>query len=102
MADLYVMPSVSEPFGISPLEALQHDVPVLISKQSGIAETLQNALKVDFWDINEMANKMVAVLRHPPLQETLRTNGRREALRFRWEDSAARVNDIYHKVLSAA
>ncbi len=102
MADLYVMPSVSEPFGIAPLEALRHNVPVLISKSSGIAETLRNALKVDFWDINEMANKIVAVLRHPPLQETLRTNGRQEALRFRWEDSAARVNDIYHRVLQVA
>jgi glycosyltransferase involved in cell wall biosynthesis len=102
MADLYVMPSVSEPFGIAPLEALQHSVPVLISKQSGIAEALQNALKVDFWDIEEMANKIVAVLRHPPLQEALRTNGRREAARFRWEDSAARVNEIYHEVVNAA
>ena len=102
MADLYVMPSVSEPFGIAPLEALRHNVPVLISKSSGIAETFQNALKVDFWDINEMANKIVAVLRHPPLQETLRTNGRQEALRFRWEDSAARVNEIYHRVLHVA
>jgi glycogen(starch) synthase len=102
MADLYVMPSVSEPFGIAPLEALRHNVPVLISKSSGIAETFQNALKVDFWDINEMANKIVAVLRHPPLQETLRTNGRKEALRFRWEDSAARVSAVYRRVLNVA
>ncbi len=102
MADLYVMPSVSEPFGIAPLEALQYNVPVLISKTSGIAEAFRNALKVDFWDINEMANKIVAVLRHPPLQETLRTNGRQEALRFRWEDSAARVNEVYHRVLNVA
>jgi len=102
MADLYVMPSVSEPFGIAPLEALQNDVPVLISKQSGLAETFVNALKVDFWDINEMANKMVAVLRHPPLSDMLRVNGRREALRFRWEDSAAKVNDIYRRVLNVA
>jgi glycogen(starch) synthase len=86
----------------SPLEALQHNVPVLISKSSGIAETLQHALKVDFWDINEMANKIVAVLRHPPLQETLRTNGRKEALRFRWEDSAAKVNEVYRRVLNVA
>jgi glycosyltransferase involved in cell wall biosynthesis len=102
MADLYVMPSVSEPFGIAPLEALRHNVPVIMSKTSGIAEAFHNALKVDFWDINEMANKMVAVLRHPPLQEMLRTEGRKEALRFRWDDSAARVNDIYHKALDAA
>ena len=67
MADLYVMPSVSEPFGIAPLEAMSHDVPVIISKQSGVSEVLTHALKVDFWDINEMANKIIAVLRHPPL-----------------------------------
>lgn len=102
MADLYVMPSVSEPFGIAPLEALQNDVPVLISKQSGLAETFRHALKVDFWDINEMANKMAAVLRYPPLGDQLRINGRKEALRFRWEDSAAKVHEIYHRVLSVA
>lgn len=102
MADLYVMPSVSEPFGIAPLEALQNDVPVLISRQSGLAETFRNALKVDFWDVDEMANKIVSVLRHPPLSEMLRVNGRRETLRFRWEDSAAKVNDIYRRVLNVA
>jgi glycogen(starch) synthase len=102
MADLYVMPSVSEPFGIAPLEALRHNVPVLVSKTSGIAEAFRNALKVDFWDINEMANKMVAVLRYPPLQEMLRTEGRKEALRFRWEDSAARVSEVYSKAMSMA
>ncbi len=100
MADLYVMPSVSEPFGIAPLEALRHNVPVLVSKTSGIAEAFHNALKVDFWDINEMANKMVAVLRYAPLQEMLRIEGRKEALRFRWEDSAARVSEIYQKAMS--
>lgn len=102
MADLYVMPSVSEPFGIAPLEALQHNVPVLVSKQSGIAEAFRNALKVDFWDVNEMANKMVAVLRYPPLQEMLRREGRKEALRFRWEDSAAKVREIYQAALKGA
>lgn len=102
LADLYVMPSVSEPFGIAPLEALQHDVPVLLSKQSGIAEAFHHALKVDFWDVQEMANKMIAVLRHPPLQGVLRSEGRREALKFRWEDSAARMNEIYHQMLGVA
>jgi glycosyltransferase involved in cell wall biosynthesis len=100
MADLYVMPSVSEPFGIAPLEALQHDVPVLISKQSGIAERLHHALKVDFWDIDEMSNKMAAVLQHRPLQEIMRTYGRAETLKFRWIDAAARINEIYRDVLS--
>ena len=102
MADLYVMPSVSEPFGIAPLEAVQHDVPVIISKQSGVAEIFRNALKVDFWDVNEMANKMIAVLRFSPLQETLRAEGRKEAHRFRWEDSAAKVNEVYHQALGVA
>lgn len=100
MADLYVMPSVSEPFGITPLEALRHNVPVLISKQSGISEVLSNALKVDFWDINQMANKIVGVLKHPPLQKTLRDNGYGEIHKFRWEDSAARMNEIYGKTIS--
>ena len=100
MADLYVMPSVSEPFGIAPLEAIRHGVPVLISKQSGIAETLKNALKVDFWDINQMANKMAAVLKHSPLSRALRENGSIEIRKFRWEDAAARVNKIYMEMLA--
>ncbi len=102
MADLYVMPSVSEPFGIAPLEALQHDVPVLISKQSGIGETLRNALKVDFWDIDEMANKMLAVLRYSSLNTVLSREGHKEAAKFRWEDSAARILDIYERVLGSS
>jgi glycosyltransferase involved in cell wall biosynthesis len=72
MADLYVMPSVSEPFGIAPLEALNNDVPVIISKQSGVSEVLTHALKVDFWDVDEIANKIIAVLKYPPLGTTLR------------------------------
>jgi len=102
MADLYVMPSVSEPFGIAPLEAIRYGVPVLISKQSGIAETLKNALKVDFWDINQMANKMAAVLRHSPLSRTLREYSNIEIEKFHWEDSAAKVNNIYKEVLACA
>ena len=102
MADLYIMPSVSEPFGIAPLEALRHNVPVLISKQSGIAEVLKNALKVDFWDINQMANKMVAVLKHSPLSKMLCENGCAETEKFRWEDSAVKVNKIYKEMLACA
>jgi len=99
MADLYVMPSVSEPFGISSLEAMRQNVPVLVSKTSGIAEAVTHALKVDFWDINEMANKIVAVLKRPPLQATLAKNGYWEANRFRWEDSARRVSKVYDQVI---
>ncbi|MEN6387056.1 MAG: glycosyltransferase family 4 protein [Phycisphaerales bacterium] len=102
MADLYVMPSVSEPFGIAALEAMKNNVPILISKQSGVAETLHNALKVNFWDVNEMANKMIAVLKYPPLRTMLSENGRREAGTFRWEKSAAKINEIYKNVLACA
>ena len=100
MADLYVMPSVSEPFGLAPLEAMRNDVPVLISKQSGVAEVLKHALKVDFWDIDEMANKIVAVLRHPPLQTTLREHGNFEVRKLSWTDAAAQCNEVYEAVLA--
>jgi glycosyltransferase involved in cell wall biosynthesis len=97
MADCYVMPSVSEPFGIAPLEAMSHDVPVIISKQSGVSEVLTHALKVDFWDVNEMANKILAVLRHPPLSQTLREHGRFELRRLTWDGAAAQCVEIYHR-----
>jgi glycosyltransferase involved in cell wall biosynthesis len=100
MADLYVMPSVSEPFGIAPLEAMSHDVPVIISKQSGVSEVLQHALKVDFWDVNEMANKIIAVLRHPPLATTLRQHGSFEVRRMSWSDSARSCLDVYRSAVS--
>ncbi len=100
MADLYVMPSVSEPFGIAPLEAMSHDVPVIISKQSGVSEVLSHALKVDFWDVNEMANKIVAVLRHPPLASTLRTHGSFEVKRFNWTDAARACTGIYQQAMN--
>jgi len=99
MADLYVMPSVSEPFGIAPLEAMSHDVPVIISKQSGVSEVIQNALKVDFWDVNEMANKIIAVLRHPPLSQTLRQHGSFEIRRMSWTDAARSCVEVYEEVV---
>ncbi len=102
MADLYVMPSVSEPFGIAPLEALNHDVPVLISKQSGVSEVLTHALKVDFWDTEEMANKIMAVLKYPPLQMTLREHGNFEVRKLKWADAAASCARIYADVMYRA
>jgi glycosyltransferase involved in cell wall biosynthesis len=99
MADLYVMPSVSEPFGIAPLEALDNDVPVIISKQSGVSEVLTHALKVDFWDVDEIANKIVAVLKYPPLQLTLRSHGNFEVRKLRWKDSAQKCAKIYEEML---
>jgi glycosyltransferase involved in cell wall biosynthesis len=100
MADLYVMPSVSEPFGIAPLEAMSHDVPVIISKQSGVSEVVQHALKVDFWDINEMANKIIAVLKHPPLASTLRQHGSFEIRRMSWVDAARACVGVYEQAVS--
>lgn len=99
MADVYVMPSVSEPFGIAPLEALENDVPVIISKQSGVAEILRHALKVDFWDVNEIANKIVAILRYPALRTTLRDYGNFEVKKLRWQDSARRCIRVYQQML---
>jgi glycosyltransferase involved in cell wall biosynthesis len=98
MADLYVMPSVSEPFGIAPLEALNYDVPVLISKQSGVAEVLTHVLKVDFWDVTEMANKIIAVLKYPPLQLTLREHGNFEVRRLRWSGAAQKCLKVYNEI----
>jgi glycogen(starch) synthase len=100
MADLYVMPSVSEPFGIAPLEALNNDVPVIISRQSGVSEVLKHVLKVDFWDVNEMANKIVAVLKYPPLQTSLKQHGNHEVRKLRWEESAKRCLQVYEQAVS--
>ncbi|MBN2455512.1 MAG: glycosyltransferase family 4 protein [Sedimentisphaerales bacterium] len=99
MADLYVMPSVSEPFGIAPLEALNNDVPVIISKQSGVSEVLMHALKVDFWDVDEIANKIVAVLKYPPLRLTLRDYGNYEVRKLRWTDTAQKCLRIYEDMM---
>lgn len=95
MADVYVMPSVSEPFGIAPLEAISHDVPVIMSKQSGVSEVIEHALKVDFWDTDEMANKIIAVLRHPPLGATLREHADLEVRKLTWEGAAAKCLVVY-------
>ncbi len=99
MADLYVMPSVSEPFGIAPLEAMSHNVPVIISRQSGVSEVLTHVLKVDFWDTDEMANKILAVLRHAPLQKSLRDAGQIELRKFSWRDSADQLKGLYEEMV---
>lgn len=95
MADLFVMPSVSEPFGIAPLEAIAAGTPVIISKQSGVSEVLTHALKVDFWDTEEMANKIVAVLKRPPLSSTLREHGQMEIRKLTWDGAAQKCERIY-------
>jgi glycosyltransferase involved in cell wall biosynthesis len=97
-ADLFIMPSVSEPFGISTLEAMKLGVPVLVSKQSGIAEIVQHALKSDFWDVDEMANQILSILANPALGQTLVTNASREADRLTWNLAAQKVDSIIHEL----
>lgn len=99
-ADLYVMPSVSEPFGITPLEALTNGTPVLISHQSGVSEVIGHALKSDFWDIDDMADKIIAALRHSSLHSILRENGSREAAALSWSKAAVKCIGLYARVTS--
>lgn len=100
LADIYVMPSVSEPFGIAPLEAMALDVPVIVSRQSGVAEVLEHALKVDFWDVEEIANKILALLRQPALRRQLVEEGREEVARMRWDLRGQLLRDVYSEVLA--
>lgn len=97
--DLVVMPSVSEPFGLVPLEAIQHGTPSLISKQSGVAEAVTHVLKVDFWDVEDMANKILAALRYPVMHQQLVQEGKRETQRLSWKGAARKVVDLYHHLL---
>lgn len=99
MADLYVMPSVSEPFGITPLEAVMNNTPVMISKQSGVKEVLKHSLQVDFWDIDQMANKMVAALRYKEMHSELQRNSYDEVSRLSWSSSAQKCIDVYNSLL---
>ena len=97
--DLVVMPSVSEPFGLVPLEAIQHGTPSLISKQSGVSEVITHVLKVDFWDVDEMANKILAALRYPVLHGQLVKEGKKEVTRLSWKWAAQKVSDLYNRLL---
>jgi glycosyltransferase involved in cell wall biosynthesis len=99
MSDVYIMPSVSEPFGISPLEAMQSNVPVIISKQSGVAEILTHAVKTDFWDIDAMADAIYGILNYPALSNMFIKNGKEEVIRLKWDNSARHVQDIYSRVI---
>jgi glycogen(starch) synthase len=99
MSDLYIMPSVSEPFGISPLEAMLYDVPVILSRQSGVAEILKHALKVDFWDIRELSAKIIAVLKHPALAGEMAEKAREELRSIRWDTAAERIAELYRETV---
>ncbi len=95
IGDLFVMPSVSEPFGLTPLEAAGYGTPSLVSYQSGISEVLNNCLKVDFWDIDEMANKITAVVQSDVLRDELGINVSKELQRMSWDSASSRISELY-------
>ena len=97
-SDVYIMPSVSEPFGISPLEAMQVGTPSIISKQSGCAEILTHAIKTDYWDIDAMADAIYAIVEYPAIHETLSTEGRNEVNQITWDKAGYKVRAIYNRV----
>ncbi len=100
MSDVYVLPSVSEPFGLTVLEALKSGVPVIVSKQSGVAEVVQNAIKVDFWDVEDIARNIIKLLKDPELKQEILTKTLTEDLqKLSWEESAKRVEEVYEYVL---
>ncbi|MBQ3175002.1 MAG: glycosyltransferase [Bacteroidales bacterium] len=99
-SDVYVMPSVSEPFGISPLEAMKSNVPTIISKQSGVAEVLKYAIKVDFWDIDAMADAMYGLLAYPGLSEMSIRCGVEEVNALKWENAALKIKDVYSMAIA--
>lgn len=100
MADVFVMPSVSEPFGIVPLEAMIKKTPTIISKQSGVSEVLNHVLKVDFWDTDELANKIVALLNYSALNTELKTNGYNEAKSLTWDAPANKCVNLYYNLIN--
>ncbi len=97
IADLFVMPSVSEPFGLTPLEAIGYGTPVLISKQAGVGEVLKNCLKVDFWDIKEMANQIASIVSHQALAVELITNLKPEYDKLSWQSVSDKLIKLYEK-----
>ncbi len=100
ISDVYVMPSVSEPFGIAPLEAVRHNTPVIISKQSGVAEVLRNAIKVDFWDVDAMADAIFALLHYEGISRMFKELGSEELKKLKWEHVAAKLVSVYEKTLA--
>jgi glycogen synthase len=100
LSSVYVMPSVSEPFGISPLEAMRTNVPSIISKQSGAAEVLKYAFKVDFWDVDAMADEIYALLKYPALSDFASKHGYEEVNALKWNNASSKIKNIYESVLN--
>lgn len=98
ISDVYVMPSVSEPFGIAPLEAVRHNTPVIISKQSGVAEVLRNAIKIDFWDVDGMADAVFGLLHYESISRMFKELGSEELKKLKWEHVAAKLVTVYEKL----
>ena len=97
-SDVFIMPSVSEPFGIAPLEAMQMGVPSIISKQSGCAEILSNVIKVDYWDVNEMANAIYSIITYPAMFRQLQERGLDEVGQIVWKKAGTKVINISQKL----
>jgi glycosyltransferase, family 1 len=93
------MPSVSEPFGISPLEAMRSGVPTIISKQSGVAEVLHHAIKVDYWDINALADAIYGILAYPTLAHYMQREGYDEVNQLKWEKASLKLKNIYESLI---
>ncbi|MEI6223070.1 MAG: glycosyltransferase family 4 protein [bacterium] len=99
-ADAYVLSSVSEPFGLSAVEASQREVPVVLCKQSGVREVISHALLADFWDVDKMANNILAILEYPALQKMLATKATHELVNLTWENQAGKVHEIYKELVA--
>lgn len=99
MTDVFVMPSVSEPFGIVPLEAMQFNVPVIISNQSGVSEIIENAIKIDFWDTFAMADAIYGLLNYSALANYFKNEGKHEVEHLHWINSAKQVTEVYKSVV---
>jgi glycogen synthase len=98
IADVYCMPSVSEPFGLSALEAAQFGIPCVISKQSGVSEVLYGALTADYWDVDKMAGHIISLLQNEALREAVISNAYNDLENLTWEKAAEKVRDIYQRV----
>ena len=102
LSDVYVMPSVSEPFGISPLEAMRSGVPVIISRQSGVAEVLDYAIKVNYWDVDALADAIYGLLTYPALGRMFASKGLEEVTGLKWTNAAAKIKMVYETVVAEA